>query len=175
MKRTFTVLALFLAAIALLSTSCGTSDFIKSVQLNGSGDSAGGTFNLPGVDAALQLKVWAVYNSGKQIDVTNAATWTVTPQGTQQDFTTPLPAYGPTTVPISASGLMSGIADICTWTDAKNTTVTPEAYWNPPVWEATGYYQVTATYRNFTSEPIGVGVGVAASNTSPVGGCGPSS
>ena len=174
MKRTLTVFALFLAAIALLLTSCGTSDSIKSVQLNANGDSAGGTFNLPGVDATLQLKVWAIYNSGKQIDVTNASTWTVTPQGVDQSGAA-LPAYGPTTVPISPSGLMSGIADICTWTDAFNTTVTPNAYWNPPIWEATGFYQVTATYRNFTSEPVGVGVGVQASNTSPVGGCGPTS
>ena len=88
---------------------------------------------------------------------------------------TPLPAYGPTTVPISPSGLMSGIADICTWTDPINKTVTPNVLWNPPIWEATGYYQVTATYRNFTSEPIGVGVGVQASTTSPIGGCGPTS
>jgi hypothetical protein len=174
MKRTLTVLALFLTAVALLSTSCGSSDYIKSVQLDANGATAGGTFNLPGVDATLQLQVWAIYNSGKQIDVTNASTWTVTPQGTDQSGA-PLPAYGPTTVPISPSGLMSGIADICTWTDAFNTTVTPNAYWNPPIWEATGYYQVTATYRNFTSEPVGVGVGVAASNTSPIGGCGPTS
>jgi hypothetical protein len=173
MKRTFTVLALFLAAIALLSTSCGSSDYIKSVQLNANGASAGGTFNLPGVDATLQLQVWAIYNSGKQIDVTNASTWTVTPQGTD-DFLVPLPAYGPNTVPISSSGLMSGIVGICTWTDNENTTVTPNAPWNPPVWSILGWYQVTATYRNFTSEPVGVGVGVATSRNSPIGGCGPS-
>ena len=174
MKRTLTVLALFLTAIALLTTSCGTSDYIKSVQLNANGASAGGTFNLPGVDAALQFQVWAIYNSGKQIDVTKATTWTVTPQGTDQDGA-PLPAYGPNTVPISPSGLMSGIVGICTWEDAFNTTVTPNAYWNPPVWQISGWYQVTATYRNFTSEPLGVGVGVATSKTSPIGGCGPTS
>src|SRR5580692_4654397 len=139
MKRTLTVLALFLAAVALVSTSCGSSDYIKSVQLNANGASAGGTFNLPGVD---------------------------------QDGAA-LPAYGANTVPISSSGLMSGIVGICTWEDAFNTTVTPNAYWNPPVWQISGWYQVTATYRNFTSEPLGVGVGVATSKTSPIGGCGP--
>ena len=41
MKRTLTVFALFLTAIALLLTSCGTSDYIKSVQLSAQGDSAG--------------------------------------------------------------------------------------------------------------------------------------
>jgi hypothetical protein len=174
MKRTLTVLALFLAAIALLSTSCGTSDYIKSLTLNANGSSAGGTFNLPGVDSTVQLQVMANYNSGKLIDVTYASTFTVTPQGVDQDGAA-LPAYGPNTVPITQSGLMTGIVGICTWTDAINTTVTPNAYWNPPVWEITGWYQVTASYRNFTSQPIAVGVGVASSKTSPIGGCGPTS
>jgi len=173
MKRTFTVLALFLAAIALLSTSCGTSDYIKSLTLSTNGSSSGGFYNLAGVDGTLQLQVMAVYNSGKLVDVTKASIWTVTPQGVDQNGV-PLPAYGPTSVPISPSGLMTGIVTICTWTDALNTTVTPNAYWNPPVWEYTGYYQTTATYRNFTSQPVGIGVGVQASNTSPIGGCGPS-
>jgi hypothetical protein len=174
MKRTLTVFALFLAAIALLSTSCGTSDYIKSLELTANGVNLGGTFNLPGVDSTLPITVWANYNSGKLINVTNAATFTVTPQGVDQDGAA-LPAYGPNTVPISSSGLMTGVVGICTWTDALNTTVTPNAYWNPPVWQITGWYQVTATYRNFTSQPIAVGVGVASSNTSPVGGCGPTS
>ena len=173
MKRTLTVFALFLAAIALLLTSCGTSDSIKSLELAAQGDTAGGTFNLPGVDATLQLKVWAHYNSGKLIDVTNASTWTVTPQGVDQ-LGAPLPPYGPNTVPISTTGLMSGIVSICTWKDSLNTTVTPAAYWNPPQWYLTGWYQVTASYRNFTSQPLGVGVGVQDSDTSPIGGCGPS-
>ncbi len=173
MKRTATVLALFLAGLALLSTSCGTSDYIKSVQLSANGASAGGTFNLPGVDATLQLQAWAIYNSGKQVDVTNAVTWTVTPQGVD-DLGAALPPYGPNTVPISPSGLMSGIVGICTWTDGINNTVKPPVPWNPPDWAILGWYQVTATYRNFTSEPVGVGVGVATSQNSPIGGCGPS-
>ena len=32
---------------------------------------------------------------------------------------------------------------------------------SPPVWEYTGYYQTTATYREFTSQPIGIGMGGA--------------
>jgi hypothetical protein len=173
MKRTASVLALFLTAFALLSTSCGTSDYIKSLNLSSTGTTSGGFYNLAGVDGTLQLQVLAVYNSGKLINVTNASTWTVTPQGVDQDGVA-LPPYGPNTVPINSSGLMTGIVSICTWTDPWNTTVTPQVRWNPPIWEYTGYYQVTATYRNFTSQPIGIGVGVAASNTSPIGGCGPS-
>ncbi len=172
MKRTASVLALFLTAFALLSTSCGTSDYIKSLTLNANGSSAGGTFNLAGVDGTVQLSVIANYNSGKLIDVTNATTWTVTPQGVDNTGT-PLPPYGPNTVPITGSGLMTGIVGICTWEDTLNTTVTPNVLWNPPVWKIDGWYQVTATYRNFTSQPIAVGVGVAESNA-PTGGCGPS-
>lgn len=168
MKRISTV-SLFLAAIALLSSSCGTSDYIKSLTLSSTGSSSGGFYNLAGVDGTLQLSVKANYNSGKTVDVTNASKWTVVPQGTD-DNGNPLPAYGPTTVPISATGMMTGIVPICTWTDA--VTGTPPAPATPPQWEYTGYYQVTATYREFTSQPVGVGVGVAVSNNAP--GCGPS-
>ena len=172
MKRT-SILAMFLAAVTIFSTSCGQSDYLQSVQLNALGATAGGTFNLPGVDAALQLQVMAVYHSGKQVDVTNNATWAVTTVNTDQ-YGNPLPPYGPDSVPISTNGLMQGIAQICTWTDTLETTGGTSAYANPPVWQITGWYQVVANYRQFTSNPIAVGVGVASSNTSPVGGCGPS-
>jgi hypothetical protein len=173
-KKRISIASLFLAAFALLSASCGTSDYLKSLTLTSSGSSTGGFYNLAGVDGTLQLHAIANYNSGKTIDVTNAVTWSVTPQGTDDNMN-PLPPYGPTTVPISSTGLMTGIVAICTWTDAEVVTTagSPPAPANPPIWEYTGYYQVTATYRNFTSQPVGIGVGVAASNNSPVGGCGP--
>jgi len=183
MKRTFTVLALFVAAIALLSTSCGTSDYIKSLTITSSGTAAGtgpigGSYNLSGVDGTLQLKVYANYNSGKNVDVTNASTFTMVPTGTiyhsadQVDYPDggPLPTPAPNTVTINGTGLMTGIAPVCTWVDATTVVagvVTPDT---PPQWEYTGYYQVTATYRNFTSQPVGIGMGIAVSNTA---GCGP--
>src|SRR5580698_8816860 len=116
MKRTSAVLTLFVAAIALLSISCGTSDYVKSLTLSSNGTSSGGFYNLVGVDGTLQLQVMAVYNSGKLLDVTKASTWNVTPTGVDQ-FGFPLPPYGPNTVPIDPSGLMTGIVSICTWTD----------------------------------------------------------
>jgi hypothetical protein len=177
------ILVTLLVAISLFSTSCGTGDSIKSLLLTSTGANNSGTYNLPGVDATLQLKVYAIYNSGKMIDVTNASTWSVTPQGCvfSGDPTNPcagaLPPYGPDTVPINKTGLMTGIVPICTWMDplvttgsGTNKTTAPA---NPPIWEYTGYYQTTASYRGFTSQPVGIGVGVAASN-SPTGGCGPS-
>jgi hypothetical protein len=172
-KRTLFFATLLLSAVALLTSSCGTSDNIKSLLLTSNGANNSGTYNLPGVDATLQLKVFAVYNSGKQIDVTNKATWSVTPICCDQNGAD-LPPYGPDSIPINATGLVTGIAQICTWTDALDTSKSPPVFANPPIWEYTGYYQTTASYRGFTSQPVGIGVGVTASNTSPVGGCGPS-
>jgi hypothetical protein len=161
---------LTIGAVSLVSTGCGTSDSIQSITLSSTGSSAGGFFNLAGVDGTQQLTVTANYHSGKTIDVTQDSTYSVVPVGTQDDMVSALPPYGPDTVPISKSGLMTGIAQICTWTDAIDpTTGKPFA---PPVWEYTGYYQVTATYREFTSQPVGMGVGVTASLNAP--GCGPS-
>lgn len=168
MKR-LSFVTLFLAAIALLSTSCGTSDSLKSLLLTSAGANNSGFYNLAGADSTLQLQVLAIYNSGKQIDVTNASTWTVTVVGADNGGNA-LPPYGPTTVPINTTGLMTDIYPLCTWVDLPGTNGQPQT---PPVWAYTGYYQVTATYRNFTSQPIAVGVGSLTSN-SPTGGCGPS-
>jgi hypothetical protein len=170
--KRISILAMFLAAVTTFSTSCGQSDYLQSVQLSAQGATAGGTYNLPGVDATLQLQALAIYHSGKQVDVTNNVTWTVTTVGADQNGQ-PLPAYGPTTVPISPNGLMQGLVGICTWVDGQTTTNGTTGYDNPPVWAITGWYQVVANYRQFVSNPIGVGVGVANSDTSPIGGCGP--
>jgi hypothetical protein len=175
-KRT-SILAMFLAAVAVFSTSCGQSDYLQSLQLSAQGATAGGSYNLPGVDATLQLQAWAIYHSGKQVNVTNNVTWTVTvaPAPANVDMNgVPLPPYGPDTVPISPNGLMQAVEDVCTWVDGSTTTNGSITYDNPPVWAYTGYYQVIATYRNFTSNPIGVGVGSETNPTSPTGGCGPS-
>jgi hypothetical protein len=174
-KRT-SILAMFLAAVTLFSTSCGVSDYLQSIQLNAQGATAGGSFNLPGVDTTIQLQVWAVYHSGKQVNVTNNATWTVTTVGTDQSGLA-LPPYGPNTVPISPNGLMQDVVTMCTWKDALVTSSgssTPQPA-SPPIWEYTGYYQVVANYRQFASNPIGVGVGSETSSNSPTGGCGPTS
>ncbi|HXY78296.1 MAG TPA: hypothetical protein VEH47_05740 [Candidatus Acidoferrales bacterium] len=186
MKRTRIFTAFLAAALALMATSCGTSDYLESLQLTSSGgSSAGNFFNLAGVDGTVQLQVLAVYHSGKSVDVTNDSTFTMTPIGCVADNDPPdacdpyvaVPAPGPDVVTINKTGLMTGIAGICTWTDAIVTTgctgTATSCPATPPIWEYTGYYQVTATYRNFTSQPVGVGMGVAASPGSPDGGCGP--
>jgi hypothetical protein len=161
------ILTMFLGVAALLMTSCGTSDSIKSLLLTSSGANNSGFYNLAGADSTLQLQVLAIYNSGKQIDVTNASTWTVTTVLTDNTGAA-LPPYGPTTVPINSTGLMTDIYPLCTWVDLPTSAPA-----TPPNWAYTGYYQVTATYRQFTSQPIAVGVGSLTSNA-PTGGCGPS-
>ncbi len=182
MKR-ISFVTLIVAAIALLSSSCGTSDYMQSIQLSSTGSTAGGFYNLAGVDGTLQLQVLAVYHSGKMINVTNNSTFAMVPTGCtfSGNYLSPcgpaLPAPGPTTVTINPNGLMTGIAQICTWEDgwtsATSNGVTTITFDNPAVWMYTGYYQVTATYRGFTSQPVGIGVGVTESDA-PGGGCGPS-
>lgn len=181
MKRT-QILAGFLVALLVIAPGCGTSDSIKSLLLTEQGASSGGFFNLAGQDGTVQLRVLAVYNSGKQIDVTNKATFTVTPVGCAYASGVAgypncagggsLPPYGPTTVPINATGLMTGIAALCTWQDALDTTKNPPVPINPPVWLYTGFYQTSASYRGFSTQPVAIGVGVLSSNA-PTGGCGP--
>jgi hypothetical protein len=185
-KRT-NILAALLVALSLISTGCGVSDSVKSITVSSQAATTGGFYNLAGVDGTLQLVVTANYHSGKGVVVTNDSTWTVTPFGTIYSVgpgpgsgnVAPggaLPAYGPDTVPISPTGLMTAIVPICTWEDQLVTTGTGSsavtAPATPPIWLLDGYYQVTATYKGMTSQPVGIGVGVASSN-SPTGGCGP--
>ena len=193
MKRTRIFTALLAAALLLIATSCGTSDSLKSLLLTSNGTNNSGFYNLPGVDATLQLKVFAVYHSGKMVEVTNDSTWNVVPVGCASTAenasylcpvpasqTSTLPPYGPDTVPINKTGLMTGIVQMCTWTDAlvqttsgcPNGQSTCQIPASPPIWLYTGYYQTTATYRNLTSQPVGIGVGVTASDD--FAGCGPS-
>jgi hypothetical protein len=161
------LIAAAVLALSVAMSGCGTSDYLQSVQITSTGASAGGFFNLAGQDGTVQLVVNAVYHSGKTVAVTDSATFSVTPVGVDANFGDPLPAYGPTTVPIDTTGLMTAVVSLCTWdNDANPPTGTP-------VWVYTGYYQVTATYRGMVSQPTAIGVGSQVSKTSQVGGCGP--
>jgi hypothetical protein len=176
-KRT-NILAALLVALSLISTGCGSSDYVQSVQLTSTGANSGGFFNLAGQDGTLQLLVNTVYHSGKTVPITNSVTYTVTPTGCQSSGDpnspcgAPLPAYGPTTVPIDATGLMTAVASLCTWIDlpSGNPAVLP----TPPQynWLYTGYYSVTATYNGMVSQPVAIGVGSLSGNA-PDGSCGP--
>jgi len=177
-KRT-NILAALLVALSLISTGCGTSDYVQSIQLSAAGAAVGGTYNLPGVDATLQLQVNAVYHSGKSVPVTDSVTWTGSPICCDAAGNN-LPALAPPitgqpgtgTVWIYPTGVMTAISGICTWTDlpSGNPPVLP----TPPQynWVINGWYQVTATYNGVASNPVAVGVGSLAGNA-PNGACGP--
>jgi hypothetical protein len=168
-KRT-NILAALLVTLSLISTGCGTSDSVKSITLSATGSSSGGFFNLVGADGTLQLNATANYNSGKVVDVTNSVTYTVTTVGTTDALSgsLPLPAYGPNTVPINATGLMTAEVAMCTWTDVGTPPPVPPIY----NWEYTGYYQVVAVYNGMPSQPVAVGVG-SLQGDAPNGACGP--
>ncbi|HUA14834.1 MAG TPA: hypothetical protein VMG31_06020 [Verrucomicrobiae bacterium] len=165
MKRTC-VQATLLAVIALLTTSCGTSDKIGSVSITATGAS-GGIVNLVGIGGTLQFHVTANYTSGKQIDETNFATYSVQPDpiNNVDDTGTALP-LPPLTVTMNKTGMMTAVDPaVCTWINLGTA--------DQPSWFLTGDYMVVATYRGFQSQPIYVGVASAAANTGD-GTCGPS-
>ena len=167
MKRT-RILVTLLAAFALLSTSCGTGDKIGSVSITAAGQT--GTVNLYGLGGTLQLQVMANYTSGKQIDETNFATYTITPQGTDDAGNAlPTPPYG---IELNNTGMVTATANqtgngICTWYNLTPTSTTAS-------WFFTGDYTIVATYRGFTSNPIYIPVASAADSVSgQTGQCGP--
>jgi hypothetical protein len=171
--KRFQVLAISLvAALALLSTSCGNSDKIGSVTVsaaNSAGATTGtaGTINLQGLGGTIQLKVTANYTSGKLVDETNYSTFTITPEGTLDNQVTALPVP-PLGVSINATGLLTAVDPaICTWVNAGTLTT--------PGWFFSGDYRVVATYRGIQSQPIFIPVSSAASSQSnaPAGQCGP--
>lgn len=175
MKRS-TFLATLLVAISLFSSSCGTGDKIGSVSISAAGAS-GGTVNLVGLGGTLQLQVMANYTSGKQIDETNFATYTITAQGTLDDQATPLPTppYG---IQLSNTGMVTATATqsnngICTWVNANTNATTALTQ---PAWFFTGDYEIVATYRGFQSNPIYIPVASGSGNESASNfECGPSS
>jgi hypothetical protein len=172
-KRTNIVAAL-LVTLTLISTGCGTSDYVQSVQLTATGPGNAAFSNLAGADGTIQLNTVAVYHSGKNVPVTNSVTYTVSTVGTQDELSgyAPIPAYGPTTVPIDPTGLMTIVASLCTWVDLPSGT--PPVLPTPPIynWEYTGYYQVVAVYNGVSSQPVAIGAGSRAGNA-PDGSCGP--
>jgi hypothetical protein len=158
-------LATLLGALSLLSTSCGTGDKIGSVSMQVVGAGTG-VVNLIGLGGTLQLQVLAIYTSGKQIDETNYATYTVTPEGTD-DNGVALPSP-PQTMTINATGMVTAVDPaVCTWVNLGPSATQPS-------WAYTGDYMVTATYRGFTSNPVFVPLASAASSASNTNGqCGP--
>lgn len=163
MKSSKLLAAILSTAVLVIMSGCGTGDKIGSVSISAVGAS-GGVINLAGLGSTLQLQVTANYTSGKLIDETNFATFTVTPEGTD-DTGTPL-AAPPLTLTINKTGMITAVDPaVCVWVNLSQSTTTPS-------WFYTGDYKIIATYRGFSSNPIFIPVASAAANTGN-GQCGP--
>lgn len=171
------ILAITLVALSLFSSSCGTSDKIASVSMQVVGVGTG-TVSLIGLGGTLQLQVLANYTSGKQIDQTNFSTYTVTSVGyycTWSDGACNNPAVDqatmpspPSTMTINKTGMVTAVSPaVCSWISTTDDFSTPG-------WAYTGYYMVTANFRQFTSNPVFIPIASAANNQAGMEGqCGP--
>jgi hypothetical protein len=169
-KHTNILATVVVAALSLITSGCGTSDYVQSITLSATSDSAGGgLYNIPGWGGTLQLYVVANYHSGKSIPVTDSVTYAVTPQGTN-DVGAELQAP-PNTVTLNTTGMMTAVNPTeCTWIDLNPSGTTAS-------WALSGSYQVIATYRGMASQPVFIGIASAAGSTDTAnpGACGPTS
>jgi len=161
----------FFAALActlLILLGCGTTNHLQTITLSVAG---GGLFNLQGEGGTLQLVATGNYSSGNTFDLTNKATYTVTPDGfylAADGFTEiPLPDP-PQTVTINNTGLMTAVDPfVCTWyNNEPDNTKTPK-------WSIVGSYKVVATFGGITSQPVYVAVASAVVGGQNNGLCGP--
>ncbi len=171
MKRT-SILAVFPITLALVLSGCGTSDSVKSISITGA--NSFGAFEVYGEGGTMQMTVTANYNSGKQIDVTNQSTFTVTETGTDdngESLPVPSSTTPPSTIEISNTGLVTAVTPfICTFVVTSGVGVTPITY------AVAGSYQIVATYKGMQSNPQFLPVASADINSNVSGAtCGPTS
>jgi hypothetical protein len=158
-------------AVLVAMSGCGSSDKIESVSMNVVG-SSGGTVNLYGLGSTLQLQVMTNYTSGKQVDQTNYSTYTITAQGYTCDWSSgscvadamPTPPQGLT---VSPNGMITAVdPGTCSWVNVGTSAT--------PAWAYSGWYQITATYRGFTSNPVFIPLASSSSGQPIANGlCGP--
>lgn len=164
MKQT-SLLAVFPVTLAIILSGCGTSDSVKSITLTGA--NSAGQFEVYGEGGTMQMTVTANYNSGKQVDVTNQSTYTVTTVGA--DDTGAALAAPPQTITLSNTGLVTAVTPfICTFEVTSGQGVTPVAY------AITGSYQIVATYKGMQSNVQFLPVASAVIDSTVSGAtCGP--
>jgi hypothetical protein len=176
-RISISILAITLVAFSLFSSSCGTSDKISSLSMQVVGNGTG-TVSLIGLGSTLQLQVLANYTSGKQIDQTNFSTYTVTAAGfycTWSDGNCNNPGVDQATMPsppntmtINNTGMITAVTPaVCSWISTTGDFSTPG-------WAYTGYYIISAKFRQFTSNPVYIPIASAANNQAGLEGqCGP--
>jgi hypothetical protein len=158
-------------AVLVAMSGCGSSDKVESVSMTVVGAS-GGTVDLYGLGGTLQLQVTTNYYSGKQVNETNYATFTIAAQGYACDWSSGACAEGamptpPQGITVSPNGLVTAVdPGVCSWIDVGTSTSAS--------WAFSGYYQITATNHGFTSNPVYIPLASAASGQSIADGqCGP--
>jgi hypothetical protein len=163
-KRTIFCIA-FLSLLAVCLTSCGSAYTLRTIQLSAPSN------NLQGIGATIQLQAQGTYSYGPNKDLTNLVTYTiiVDPVNGVDVNGVALPAP-PSTATVNATGLVTAVdPPVCTWADVGTATT--------PAWVLTGTYEITASYRGVTSQPLYVGVASAGGPPAPAnaaGQCGPS-
>ena len=160
-KKLITALSIALAFLGLLG--CGTSNHLQTITLTSG--STSGTFNIIGIGGTLQLKAIGNYSSQQTHDLTNVATYAVTPVG--QDINGNALQAPPQTMTLNATGMATAVDPaVCTWINLQTDPT------KSPAWALTGSYQVIATYQGITSQPVFVAIASAA-GPAPTGLCGP--
>ncbi|MFZ0956101.1 MAG: hypothetical protein WAN60_07145 [Candidatus Sulfotelmatobacter sp.] len=163
MKRIIFCIA-FLSLLAICLTSCGAAYNLRTIQLT-----APSTV-LQGIGGTIQLQAEGTYSYGANKDLTNLVTYTiiVDPVNGVDINGVALPTP-PSTAMVSPTGLVTAVdPPVCTFADVGTATT--------PAWVLTGTYEITATYRGVTSQPVYIGVASAAGPpAAPASGqCGPS-
>ncbi len=162
MKRTGILAALLTATLLLTTFGCGGAAIgsLKAINLS---TSQGANPDVKGEGGTIQLTATGIYTSTNTSDLSSHVTYVVTPQGTDlSGIALPLP---PQTIAISPTGLLTAVTPFdCTWTNLGTTTT--------PSYFLTGSYQVVATFKGISSNPIFVAVASAAGD-GPSGACGP--
>jgi len=158
-KKLGVALSIALAFVGLLG--CGTSNHLQTIMLSSANST--GTFGIKGINNVLQLKAMGNYSSTKTHDLTNVATYVITPVGTTFSGA-PLPTP-PQGMSINATGLaVSTDPAICTYTNVGTTTT--------PSYALTGWYQVVASYQGISSQPVAIAI-ASSTGDGPSGACGP--
>jgi hypothetical protein len=123
---------------------------------------------LQGIGGTIQLQAQGTYAYGPNRDLTGLVTYKiiVDPVNGVDINGFPLPTP-PSTAMVSPTGLVTGVdPPRCTYADVGTPTT--------PAWALTGTYEVTASYRGVTSQPVYIGVASAAGPAAANGQCGPS-
>jgi hypothetical protein len=159
------ILAAVVGLVSLISLlGCGDPAIgtLQTIKLTAVVAQNGGLVEVQGVGGTLQLGALGVYTKSS-VNLTQKVTYAVIPVGTDlSGFPLLSP---PQTLTVNASGLATAVTPfVCTFHNAGTA--------QSPAYVLTGSYQVTATYKGVTSNPIFIAVASAAGD-GPSGACGP--